>query len=69
MSIIWEILLLLFGVAELWTFFIEPSIEKREEASAKKRREREERRIREDYEAWDKDAEIIDIYPKRIGLK
>lgn len=36
---VWDIVLILFGAAELWVFFIEPSVEKRESASAQKRRE------------------------------
>ena len=35
----WDVILILFGIAELWVFFIEPSIEKREDSSARKRRE------------------------------
>lgn len=30
---VWTIVLLIFGVAELWTFFIEPSIKAREDAA------------------------------------
>lgn len=36
---VWDAMLLLFGIAELWVFFIEPSIKKREDSSARKRRE------------------------------
>ena len=36
---VWDVVLILFGIAELWVFFIEPSVEKRESASAQKRRE------------------------------
>ena len=36
---VWDAMLLLFGIAELWVFFIEPSIEKREDSSARKRRD------------------------------
>lgn len=36
---VWDAVLILFGVAELWVFFIEPSVKAREDASAKKRRE------------------------------
>lgn len=36
---VWDAILLLFGIAELWVFFIEPSIEKREDSSARKRRD------------------------------
>lgn len=42
---VWDAVLILFGVAELWVFFIEPSIERREDALSQKRRDRlEERR-------------------------
>ena len=36
---VWDIVLILFGVAEIWVFFVEPSVEKRENASSQKRRE------------------------------
>lgn len=41
---VWDAVLILFGVAELWVFFIEPSIERREDALSQKRRDRLEER-------------------------
>lgn len=41
---VWDIVLILFGAAEIWVFFVEPSIEKRETASSQKRRDRIEER-------------------------
>ena len=41
---VWDVVLILFGIAELWVFFVEPSVEKRESASAQKRREHIEER-------------------------
>lgn len=41
---VWDVVLILFGIAELWVFFIEPSIEKREDALSQKRRDRLEER-------------------------
>lgn len=36
---VWDAVLIMFGIAEIWVFFVEPSIEKRESASSQKRRE------------------------------
>lgn len=41
---VWDVVLILFGIAELWVFFIEPSIERREDALSQKRRDRLEER-------------------------
>lgn len=43
-SWVWDVVLILFGIAELWVFFIEPSIERREDALSQKRRDRIEER-------------------------
>ena len=43
-SWVWDVVLIVFGVCEAWVFFVEPSIEKREDASSRKRREEIERR-------------------------
>jgi hypothetical protein len=43
-SWVWDVVLIVFGVCEAWVFFIEPSIQKREDASSRKRREEIERR-------------------------
>lgn len=39
MDKVWEIFLLIVGVIEIWSLFVEPSIKEREDALAKKRRE------------------------------
>lgn len=39
MDKVWEIFLLIVGVIEVWSLFVEPSIKEREDALAKKRRE------------------------------
>lgn len=41
---VWDVVLILFGIAELWVFFIEPSIKRREDALSQKRRDRIEER-------------------------
>jgi hypothetical protein len=41
---VWDAVLIMFGIAEVWVFFVEPSIGKRESASAQKRREHIEER-------------------------
>lgn len=43
-SWVWDVVLILFGIAELWVFFIEPSVAKREDALSQKRRDRLEER-------------------------
>ena len=44
MDKVWEIFLLIVGVIEVWSLFVEPSIKEREDALAKKRREQLEHR-------------------------
>lgn len=41
---VWDVILIIFGIGELWVFFIEPSIERREDALSQKRRDRIEER-------------------------
>ena len=38
-SWVWDVVLIMFGIAEIWVFFVEPSIKERETASSQKRRE------------------------------
>ena len=41
---VWDAVLIMFGIAEIWVFFVEPSIGKREDALSQKRRDRLEER-------------------------